>query len=116
MIIDFVRVNLRSFTAVLILFWAASSAVAQEATPWSQNVSPLPSPAGFVNDYAGVIDEATKQQLETRLQDFKNRTNPSVELAVAVVRTTSDRDIFDYSLAVARGWGIGSTLADKPRA
>lgn len=85
-------------------------------TEWSPNVSPLPSPTGMVNDYAGVLDEASKQQLETRLRDFKNKTNPPVELAVAIVRTTGDRPIFDYSLAVARGWGIGAKQDDNPSA
>jgi uncharacterized protein len=113
---NFVRVKLGSFTAVLVLFLAAVYAHAQEATPWSQNTSPLPPPTGHVNDYAGVFDEATKQQLETRLRDFKNRTNTQVELAVAVVRTTEDRPIYDYSLAVARGWGIGSKEDDNPSA
>src|SRR4029077_8755452 len=39
-----------------------------------------------------------------------------VELAVAVVKTTGERDIFDYSLAVARGWKIGSKEDDNPSA
>lgn len=81
-----------------------------------QEASPLPSPTGFVNDYAGVIDAATKDQLERRLKEFRDRTNPSVEIAVAVVRTTGDRDIFDFSLAVARGWGVGSKADDNPSA
>lgn len=112
---DFVRINPWSFTTVLVLFLAAG-VYAQQATPWSQNTSPLPPPTGYVNDYAGVIDPATKQQLESRLSDFKNRTNPQVELAVAVVRTTGDRPIFEYSLAVSRGWGIGSKADDNPSA
>ncbi|MBP9664401.1 MAG: TPM domain-containing protein [Pyrinomonadaceae bacterium] len=95
---------------------AAFSAFAQESRPWSQNASPLPSPTGFVNDYAGVIDGGTKQRLELRLTDFRNKTNPSVEIAVAVVKTTGERAIFDYSLAVARGWGIGSKQDDNPSA
>ncbi len=78
--------------------------------------SPLPPPTGFVNDYAGVIDAATKQKLENQLKQFKEKTNPPVELAVAVVKTTGDRDIFDYSLAVARGWKIGSKNQDNPSA
>jgi len=73
-------------------------------------------PTGFVNDYAGVIDTATKQQLETKLKSLKETTNPSVEIAVAVVKTTGGRDIFDYSLAVARGWKIGSKDDDNPSA
>jgi uncharacterized protein len=99
----------RYITAVLIVFAACFSAIAQE-----QNVSPLPPSTGFVNDYVGVIDPATKQQLEEKLTAFKQKT--TVEIAVAVVGTTGDRDIFDYSLAVARGWKIGSKEDDNPGA
>lgn len=113
--IDFAAARIRILTLVL-LFFAASAAHSQESQPWSQNVSPLPTPTGFVNDYAGVIDAAVKQELEQKLTALKQNTNPQVELAVAVVRTTGDRDIFDYSLAVARGWGIGSQETDNPSA
>ena len=95
---------------------AAFTAFGQQPTPWSQNVSPLPAPTGFVNDYAGVVDAAAKQQLESKLKDLKETTSPSVEIAVVVVKTTGDRDIFDYSLAVARGWKIGSKEDDNPSA
>src|SRR5438034_11168665 len=105
---------------VLLVVWVLLSAVAmlsaQSTEPFSTNVSPLPAPTGFVNDYAGVIDAATKQQLETRLKQFKEKTNPSVEIAVAVVKTTGDRPIYDYSLAVARGWKIASKEDDNPSA
>src|SRR5437868_4616944 len=101
---------------ISILFLAVAAAAAQSTEPFSINASPLPAPTGFVNDYAGVIDAATKQQLETRLKQFKDKTNPSVEIAVAVVKTTGERPIFDYSLAVARGWKIGSKEDDNPSA
>ena len=111
-----VRANLRSLTAVAILCVAVFSALAQEPSPspWSMNVSPLPAPTGPVNDYAGVIDETTKQQLNQKLIDYQRRTG--VELAVAVIKTTGERDIFDYSLAVYRGWGIGAKEGDNPGA
>jgi uncharacterized protein len=102
------------FLAVTLLL--AASVFSQETQPFSINNSPLPPPTGFVNDYAGVIDAATKQQLETKLKDLKETTNPSVEIGVAVVKTTGERDIFDYSLAVARGWKIGSKDDDNPSA
>jgi len=104
------------FLAVMVLLMAAAVTFCQESQPWSQNTSPLPPPTGFVNDYAGVIDAVTKQQLETKLKDLKNTTDPSVEIAVAVVKTTGERAIFDYSMAVARGWKIGSKLDDNPSA
>ncbi len=113
---NFWPVKTKLFLAAILLFLAASTGFSQEPTPWSQNNSPLPPPTGFINDYAGVIDSATKQQLETKLKAFKESTNPQVELAVAVVKTTGDRAIFDYSLAVARGWKIGSKLDDNPSA
>jgi uncharacterized protein len=108
--------RLAYFFTVMVLLLTTSGAFAQESQPWSQNTSPLPPPAGFVNDYTGAIDAATKQQLEAKLKNLKDTTNPSVEIAVAVVKTTGDRAIFDYSLAVARGWKIGSKLDDNPSA
>jgi uncharacterized protein len=106
----------KSFFAVLIFLITANFAFSQNGEPFSINTSPLPAPTGYINDYAGVIDAATKQQLEQRLEKFKNSYNPPIELAVAVVRTTGERPIFDYSLAVARGWKIGDEADDNPSA
>lgn len=98
----------------LALTLLSNAAVGQSNSEWNPNVSPLPPPTGFVNDYVGVIDPATKQALETKLRAFRDKTG--VEIGVAIVRTTGDRDIFDYSLAVARGWKIGSKADDNPSA
>jgi uncharacterized protein len=100
------------FTA-LILLGAVSNAVSQ-TDQFSIDKSPLPAPTGYVNDYTGVIDAGIKQQLEEKLTQLKQSSN--VEIGVAVVKTTGDRDIFDYSLAVARGWKIGSKDDDNPSA
>ena len=109
-------VKIKIFVLATFLFLAFSNVFSQTPAPWSQNVSPLPDPTGFVNDYAGVIDAATKQDLETKLKNFNNVSDPRVEIAVAIVKTTGDRPIFDYSLAVSRGWKIGSKLDDNPSA
>lgn len=104
-----------SLCFLLVFGFAVSKAFSQDN--WQNiNTSPLPAPTGAVNDYVGVIDAATKQRLEQKLKEFKARNNPPIELAVAVVGTTGDRPIFDYSLAVARGWGIGSKEQDNPSA
>jgi uncharacterized membrane protein YgcG len=71
--------------------------------------SPLPPPTGYVNDYAKVVDGRTKQRLEKMLDDLKRRAQ--IEFAVVTTQTTGAVDIYDYSLAVARGWNIGA----KPR-
>lgn len=86
--------------AILCLCLCAGTARAQDA-----NTSPLPAPTGYVNDFANVIDQATEERLETILTNLKQKA--SIEFAVVTVQTTGERDIFDYTLAVARGWGIG---------
>jgi uncharacterized protein len=80
----------------------------------AQNASPLPPPTGHVNDYVGVFDSGTMTRLETRLRNY--RESSGIEIAVAVVSTTGGRDIYDYSLAVARGWGIGASGDYDPAA
>ena len=86
------------------------------STPFSINESPLSAPTSPVMDYAGVLDAASKQELERKIIAFRDSSNPKVELAVAIVGTTGERPIFDYSLAVARGWKIGSKDDDNPSA
>ena len=112
--LKFAPAKLKYSLTVLILLIGTFAVFAQTDKPFSINSSPLPAPTSPINDYAGVFDSAAKQQLETKLKDFKTKTG--VELAVAVVKTTGDRPIFDYSLAVARGWGIGSKDQDNPSA
>ena len=108
------RLKQKSFAALVVLLIAASSIAAQTPTPepWSSSVSPLPSPTGPVNDFAGVMDESSKSALNNRLTEFQRSSG--VEMAVAIVRTTGERPIFDYSLAVARGWGVGAKEGDNP--
>src|SRR5712691_146060 len=74
--------------------------------------SPLPQPTGYVNDFAGVVDAATKARLETALGNLDRQQQ--IQFAVVTVDTTGGQDIFDYSLAVARGWGIGAKDVQKP--
>ena len=73
--------------------------------------SPLPPPDGFVADFAEVIDDKTEGVLEAKLKQLKERVN--IELAVATVETTGGRDVFEYSLAVARGWGLGPPAGEE---
>jgi uncharacterized protein len=92
-----------AFSLLLLSVGSAASQTTQ---------SPLPSPTGYVNDYAHVIDSATKQQLEATLSNLDHQQQ--IQFAVVTVDTTGGQDIFDYSLAVARGWGIGAKDAQKP--
>lgn len=100
-------------TSILLILFLVACAMALGATRAQADTaqSPLPAPTGFVNDYAGVIDAGTKQRLENVLANLKQRAN--IEFAVVTVKTTGETDIFHYSLAVARGWGIGAPDEEK---
>src|SRR5205823_11503273 len=100
------RIFLMSAGAFLLLLAAIVSANGQTAQ------SPLPQPTGYVNDYARVIDKSTKQQLETTLSNLDQQQQ--IQFSVVTIDTTGGREIFDYALAVARGWGIGSKDTQKP--
>lgn len=108
----FAPAKITLIAAAILLYLAVLPAFSQDES--NRNASPLPTPTGPVNDFAGVMDQATLDRLNQRLTEYQRSTG--VELAVAVVRTTGDRPIFDYSLAVARGWGIGSKGDDNPSA
>ena len=107
-----VGTKLRAIATCVILCAFALVAGAQDPSP--STVSPLPAPTAPVNDFAGVMDDSVEAALNKRLIDYQRSTG--VELAVATIRTTGERDIFDYSLAVYRGWGIGTKSGDNPGA
>ena len=65
----------------------------------------LPQPTGFVNDYANVFDSDSKSRLESQLAKLKEKA--SIEFAVVTVATTNGQPISDYSLQVAKEWGVG---------
>ena len=94
---------------LLLVFSLAALAVNAQTKPGSP--VPLPVPFNPIVDNANVIDSGTRERLEQIYRDLKERGN--IEYAVLTVDTTGDRDIFDYSLAVARGWGMGSKDGDK---
>ena len=96
--------TLFSLTITFVFFLAVNPANAQQ--------SPLPAPTGYVNDYAGVIDKTTKERLETTLTNLDREQE--IQFAVVTIDSTKGRDIFEYSLAVARGWGLGSKDTSNP--
>lgn len=99
---------------IFILSISAQILFSQDNSPFSLNESPLPAPTSPVMDYSGVLNSATKQRIENQIIEFEKTSNPRIEIGVAIVDTTGNRPIFDYSLAVARGWGIGSREDDNP--
>ncbi len=71
---------------------------------------PLPSPFTPIVDNANVIDADTENKLGSIYLNLKQRAD--IEFAVVTVDTIGGQDIFEYSLAIYRGWGIGSKTND----
>lgn len=94
------------FAALAYLLLASVSVCAQ--TEGAQ----IPQPTGnAVNDFANIIDSNAEQSLEQTLINLKREQK--MEFGVVTVRTTGGQDIFDYTLAVGRKWGIGPVEGDK---
>lgn len=94
----------------------ARGVLSSEPSPQSEKrqmevKNPLPKPVGFVNDYANVFDGESKRRMESVLTELRDKAE--IEFAVVTVETTGGRPIFDYSLDVAKGWGIGSKDTSK---
>jgi uncharacterized protein len=96
------------FSLLAVLFVSGEAVVAQTRP---QSPVPLPVPFNPIVDNANVIDADTRKRLESIFLNLKQRAN--IEYAVLTVDTTGEQDIFDFSLAVARGWGIGEKGGDK---
>lgn len=65
----------------------------------------VPEYTGFVNDYAGILDNSQRSALETKLAEFKKST--SNEIAVCIESGLNGNEEQQRSLHIAEVWGIG---------
>ncbi|HEX8136215.1 MAG TPA: TPM domain-containing protein [Pyrinomonadaceae bacterium] len=94
---------LTALALACLLSWATPRCSAQSV----QSPVPMPNPPTPVVDTANILDPSTKRRLEAMLKNLSENPQANMEMGVVTVRTTGGQDIFDYSLAVMRGWGIG---------
>jgi uncharacterized protein len=65
-----------------------------------------PKPAGYFNDYAGVVSKEAASRFNEQLAHFERETSDQVVVAV-FPKMQSDSDIADYTQRVAQAWGVG---------
>src|SRR5215213_5372340 len=87
-----------TFTAVCVLFYL-SAALAQAPQP-------TPMPHTSVHDFARVLSAEGKAKLQAGAERLKREYR--TEIAIVTVKSLRGEDSFDYSLRMARSWGIGS--------
>jgi uncharacterized protein len=105
--------NNRKFVLSLLLLLACvlCTGVGIARADTAQSPLPPPTPFRYVNDFANAIDAPTRDRMENILVNLKQRAD--IEFAIVTVKTTGEQSTYDYSLAVARGWGIGSKENEK---
>ena len=67
-------------------------------------VQPM-SPPQLVNDFAGMLNSADKQSLESKLLDYNNST--STQIYIVTIESLGNYAVEDYALKVGRSWSIG---------
>src|SRR5881392_2712953 len=65
-----------------------------------------PKPAGYFNDYAGVVSNEAALHFNEELAQFERETSDQVVVAV-FQKMQSDSDVADYTQRVAQTWGVG---------
>lgn len=68
-------------------------------------------PTGFVNDFAGIIDQGTKSKLNQLLTSFERATG--IEIAVATTPSLKDIPVEDFATTLFEQWGIGKKGKDN---
>ena len=86
----------------LALCIAASVAINAQAA----EVIP-PKPAGYFNDYAGVVSKEAAHRFNEQLAQFERETSNQIVVTV-FSKMQSDDDIAAYGQRVAEAWGVGS--------
>ena len=99
--------KLQPYRKAALLFVSCITAallLAFGATQNAQTTVQLPARTGHINDFAHVIDEASRQQLENTLENLKQKTG--LQFDVVTIETTSGQDIFDFSQQLAQSWKV----------
>jgi uncharacterized protein len=68
-------------------------------------------PTGRVNDYAGLLRPAEREQLESRLAERERATGAQV--VVAIFPSLEGESLEDYSIRLAQKWRIGQKSLDN---
>jgi uncharacterized protein len=95
-----------------LTWWAiaAVAVVALASCGGDSDAQEIPEFESRIVDAAGAVPDGEQRRIEDELAGFEQRTG--MQLAVAVVETTGDQSIEDYSIDLAREWGVGSEERD----
>lgn len=68
-------------------------------------------PSGFLNDYAGILNSAEKEEIEGYLRNIEKETTN--EIAVVIVKSLEGRNLEEYANEIFNTWKIGKKDKDN---
>src|SRR5258705_11453374 len=74
----------------------------------------IPAPVGYVNDFAGVIDDATKQSMQAIIDEVRQKSGG--EIVVVTLSDLGGRPSIDVGRDIIRQWRIGGAGGPGDRA
>jgi len=80
-------------------------------SPLIQAQPPYPEPQGWVNDFARVLDAATREKLNDLVSDLEKQT--TAEIAVVTVETTAPLTPKQYAVELFNRWKVGKQGKDN---
>jgi uncharacterized protein len=97
---------LSRWLAVVLLIFAPSVRVTAES------VSSLPAPTGYVSDFAGVLSQSTKYNLENLCTQVDRQAH--AQIAVVTIKTLdNDQSIEEFATALEDKWKVGPKGTDR---
>ena len=72
---------------------------------------PSPTDAKYLNDYVGIVDSSSAQNIMAIGYELEVKTGAQV--AIVIINSTQGIPIEDYSVHLFREWGIGSSEKDN---
>jgi tetratricopeptide (TPR) repeat protein len=77
----------------------------------AQTTSQIPARTGYLNDFAGVIDQKTRRHLDEVLKNVHQKSG--IELVIATIESTGGQEIFAVSRQLAADWDVGVRTSTK---
>jgi uncharacterized protein len=96
-----VRVRAKLYLLVVLLLSLAA---------YAEPVSQL-KPTGYVNDFANVLDQTTKTQIEDLCQQVDVKAH--AQIALVTINTLDGSDIESYAVDLFKKWGIGNKATNR---
>lgn len=92
--------------ASLLLFFVFAASFARAESP-----DQLPKPTSYVADFAGVIDPASKENIEQLAWQVYSRAHATIQ--VVTIKSLDGQDIDSWTTALEDKWKVGPKSTDK---